>query len=183
MIGAPVLFQFGFQNKYTAGLAVLPWTLAYCSWFGMFAVAQNYLFCAERASLSCIALVIGLLINIGLNLLMLPVWGLHGAVWATAVANLCSLLLVYAFSAWAGMKIDRGTWLLSLTPLAVGAGLLPAIALVLLVGLAIGCGNWLLDADEKQQLIAGLRNRARRGVPPAIDEDDAQNLAAELPLV
>ena len=37
-----------FSNKFQGGLAVLPWTLTYCTWFGTIAVAQNYLWCAER---------------------------------------------------------------------------------------------------------------------------------------
>jgi O-antigen/teichoic acid export membrane protein len=183
LLGAPLLFEFGFQNKYAAGLAVLPWTLAYCSWFGLFALAQNYLFCAERAGLSCIALLAGLLLNIGLNLLLLPTWGLHGAVWATALANLASLLLVFVFSAAAGMRIHRGTWLLSLAPIALGGGTVAALAMLLILSLVACCSDWLLDADEKRQLLAGLRQGFRRTSPASLSQDDAQTLAAELPLV
>ncbi len=183
LLGAPLLFQIAFQNKYAAGLAVLPWTLAYCTWFGLFALAQNYLFCAERAGLSCIALLTGLFVNIGLNLLLLPTWGLHGAVWATAVANLSSLLLVIAFSAAAGMRIHRGTWLLALAPIAVGGGPLAALAMLFFLGVAACCGNWLFDADEKRQLLTGFRQCFRRALRPSLSQGDAQTLAAELPLV
>ena len=183
LLGAPILFQFGFQNKYAAGLSVLPWTLAYCSWFGLFALAQNYLFCAERAGLSCVALLAGLLLNIGLNMLLLPTWGLHGAVWATALANLASLLLVFVFSAAAGMRIHRGTWLLSLAPISLGGGVAGALAMLLTLSLAGCCGEWLFDADEKQQLLAGFRQCLRRRARPSLSQEDAENLTAELPLV
>jgi hypothetical protein len=92
-------------------------------------------------------------------------------------------LLVFAFSARAGMRIHRGTWLLSLAPLAAGGGPAAAIALLCVVGAAVVCGDWLLSHSEKQQLVAGLRKRARREAPSALVEEDAQNLAAELPLV
>ena len=60
----PLLFQVAFQNKFHGGLLVLPWTLAYCTWFGTIAVAQNYLWCAERPGMSSLALLVGLALNI-----------------------------------------------------------------------------------------------------------------------
>ena len=177
LVCGPLLFEYGFQNKYAAGLAVLPWTLAYCSWFGLFAVAQNYLFCAERAGLSSFALLVGLCLNIGLNLLLLPAWGLHGAVWATAVANLAALLLVLAFSALAGMRVDRGTWILALAPLALGGGTLLAAASLLLLGVA-ACGSAIFDAREKRELADGLRRCLRRVLRGRVPDELAAPAAA-----
>src|SRR4029079_4162150 len=112
-----LLFEVAFQNKYQGGMVVLPWTLAYCTWFGTIAVAQNYLWCAERAALGSLSLVVGLLLNISLNLVLLPRFGLQGAVWSTTAANLVTLALTYEFSRRYGMRVDRGTWLLTLAPL------------------------------------------------------------------
>ncbi len=173
---APILFAYGFQNKFEAGLAVLPWTLSYCTWFGLFAVAQNYLFCAERAGLSSLALLVGLLLNVGLNLLLLPTWGLHGAVWATAIANLAALLIVFAFCQKAGMSVDRGTWLLVLAPIALGGGKLAATTAAIVLLAAAVKGHALFAADEKEHLrstvvqcLARLGRRSRR---EAADESE-----------
>ena len=51
LAAAPLLFQVAFRGKYAGGLAVMPWTLIYCTWFGLTIVAQKYLWCAERAGL------------------------------------------------------------------------------------------------------------------------------------
>ena len=42
------------------GLAVLPWMLACCVWMGLFATAYNYLWCAERAGLGSLIVLLGL---------------------------------------------------------------------------------------------------------------------------
>ena len=122
LLVGPLLFEYAFQNKFQGGLVVLPWTLAYCAWFGTIAVAQNYLWCRRSPGLSSLALLVGLVINIVFNLWLLPTYGLEGAVWATSLANLAALLLVYAISTWHGMRVDVGTWLLSLAPMLRGAG-------------------------------------------------------------
>ena len=91
---APWLFGVAFQGKFAGGLAVLPWTLAYCIWFGAAMIAQQYLWCAERAGLVGIALAAGLAVNVAVNLLLLPRLGLQGVVIAAAAANLVSLVLI-----------------------------------------------------------------------------------------
>src|SRR5205085_10788736 len=82
LLAAPFLFGVVLHGKYEGGLAVLPWTLAYCIWLGQAVVAQNYLLCAERARLSSLAFLLGLGINIVLNLILVPRHGLIGGVWA-----------------------------------------------------------------------------------------------------
>ena len=76
---APLLFQVAFRGKYAGGLAVMPWTLIYCSWFGLTIVAQKYLWCAERVGLVSVALLAGLAVNVGLNLLLVAaIWPAGG---------------------------------------------------------------------------------------------------------
>ena len=67
-------------GSFPQGLAVLPWTLVCCTWFGLSLISQNYLLCAEKARLASVALACGLALNIPLNLLLLPRCGLEGAV-------------------------------------------------------------------------------------------------------
>lgn len=149
---APVLFEVGFQNKFAGGLAVLPYALAYCAWFGTFAVAQNYLWCAERPGLSSFALFLGLLLNVGCDLLLLPRFGLEGAVWATTAANLVALVLVYVFSRRHGMHVDLGTWILSLAPLSLCLGPWPALAVLVLIVVAATTSNRVFIDEEKRHL-------------------------------
>jgi len=149
---APVLFGIAFQNKFQGGLEVLPWTLTYCAWFGTVAVAQNYLWCAERPGLTSFALLIGLLLNIACNLMLLPRYGLQGAVWATTVAKLAALSLTYLFSAWQGMRVDLGTWLLTLALATLALGPWASLGILITLSAAAWGGLGILSDDELRQL-------------------------------
>jgi len=158
LVAGPFVFKVAFENKFSVGLAVLPETLAYCAWFGMFTMAQNYLWCAEKASLSSFALLIGLVLNVALNFVWLPAFGLHGAVWAKIVSNLAAILLVYGFSRWHGMKIDVGTWLLTLAPAALCFGPLAALAVLLVIFIVSLSTTWLFHAEEKRQFADAFKS-------------------------
>ena len=157
LLVGPYLFEIGFRGKFAGGLSVLPLTLTYCSWFGLSVVALNYLWCAERAGLSTLALLAGLLTNIALNRLLLPRFGLEGAVWATAAANLLALILVYQFSRLHGMRVHVGTWLVSLAPATLYLGILPAVGTWMAILLAGLMSRAVLDAQEKAQLAAAFQ--------------------------
>lgn len=148
---APFLFNVAFQEKFQGGMVVLPWTLTYCAWFGTIAVAQNYLWCVERPGISSFSLLAGVLVNIGFNLLLLPRYGLEGAVWATTLANFVALMLIYLFSRAQGMHVDFGTWVLSFAPVVLSGG--PWVSLATLTALVVWaiCGRQLFTADEKKQ--------------------------------
>ena len=126
LICAPFLFNTVLGGKFSGGLEQLPLTLVYCTWFGTLAVAQNYLWCAEKAWLSSVALLVGLLVNVSLDLVLLPRVGLHGAVIATTAANFMALLLIYLLNGRLGMRIDRGTWILAAVPMLLWLG--PTVA-------------------------------------------------------
>lgn len=159
---APLLFDVAFGGKYQRGLAILPWTLCYCSLIGILSVGQNYLWCAEKARWCSLPLVVGLAGNVCLNLVLLPRLGLLGAVLATAVANLAALILTLLLSRLAGMAVDRATWLLAVAPVAVGCGLIPAAVVALALLVAAARTDWLLDRDEKRQLAGALAGYVAR---------------------
>jgi len=162
---APLLFNVGFQGKFASGLAVLPWTLCYCLWFGLFLVLENYLWCAEKARLAGLALGIGLAVNVGLNLLLLPPLGLLGAVLATTTANFVVLGLICWFNHRLGLRLDPGTRVVLALPLAVCLGPALAAAVLLVVALMALHGERLLSAEEKRQIVDGVREyweRAQR---------------------
>jgi len=149
---APLLFDVFLQGKYSNGQIVLPWALSGCIWYGIFSLAQNYLWCDEKVRLAALPIAIGLLTNIVLNLLLMPLWGLYGAVAATAVASLVCLILLLLLSMRHGLPLDSGTWLIIIAPLAIAAG--PAIAGVTLLVLTTATfgTRLILRADEHAQL-------------------------------
>ncbi len=149
---SPLLFQTILQGKYDRGMAVLPWTLAGCSWYGIYAVAHNYLWCAEKTRQATLPLAVGLVVNIGLNLLLLPIWGLLGAVLATAISSFLCVLLTLLLSRHYGMPVGRGTWLLGLIPIALGLGTFPAtVTLLLLMPVAIAT-PLIFDLHERNEI-------------------------------
>ncbi len=157
LLGSPLLFGVLLHGKYDGGEEILPWTLIYCAWMALIPVAQMYLWCAERARLPCLALVAGLIVNVVLCLLLLPHYGLHGVVWATAAANLVSLAAIYRFNQWFGMRIDRGTWLITLLPIMFAAGPVAAVATVAAVGLEAVVGQRLFSREEKHEISLAYR--------------------------
>jgi len=167
LLVSPLLFNWAYEGKFAAGHAVLPWVLIYCIWFGLSAVAHNYLWCAERAGLGALSLLCGLVTNVLLNLLLLPRYGLLGAVLAAASSKLLSLVLVYFFTRQCGMRISVGAWLVVLAPLVLSLGVWPAIAAVAVIGLGAVGGERLFNLEEKEQLALLCRpyvQRARRAV-------------------
>ncbi len=165
LLFAPLLFDVILQGKYNNGLVVLPWTLAGCVWYGIYALAQNYLWCAEKARLATIPLAIGLAINVALNLVLLPLWGLYGAVAATAIASLVCLVAILLLSGRFGLPLDRGTWLTALAPLSLAAG--PAIAgttLAILFTVTVGT-HWILNPEEHTQLDQLIRETINKLKP------------------
>ncbi len=152
LLFSPLLFHVILQGKYDHGMAVLPWTLAACAWYGIYAIAHNYLWCAEKTRLATLPLAMALGVNILLNLALLPKWGLLGAVVATAISTLLCVAFTLLLSRLHGMPIARGTWLLGLAPDALGLGLFPAmITLMLLIGMSFGT-NLVFDIQEKQEM-------------------------------
>ena len=143
LAAAPLLFGVAFRGKFPGGQAVLPWTLVYCTWFGLVMVMQNYLLCAEKARLVCVAMAAGLVLNVPLNLLLLPRLGLEGAVLATAAANALSLPLICLFNRRLGFRLDDGLKLVLVLPMLLCLG--PWVSLLALLpsppppSAAIGC--------------------------------------------
>lgn len=152
LAAAPLLFNVALKGKFEGGLAVLPWTLTYCTWFAMALIVQNYLWCAEKAWLSSLAMGAGLLLNVVLNKLLLPPLGLPGAVLATSVANLAALGIICLFVRRLGFPFDRGVRVLLLLPPVVCLGPWITLAVLTAVGLEAAYSDRLLSAQEKWEI-------------------------------
>jgi O-antigen/teichoic acid export membrane protein len=162
LLGAPLLFAVAFRGKFPCGEAVLPWTLMYCTWFGLWLVMQNYLLCAEKARLASVALACGLILSVLLNLVLLPRLGLEGAVLSTAAANALSLGLICVFNHRLGFHLDRGALLVILLPALLCLGPWAALLSLLLVAADAIWTDRLLSSEEKQQISEGVAQYANR---------------------
>lgn len=169
ILAEPLLFDWIFKGKFNDGRAVLPYTLAYCLWFGMTLAAQNYLLCAEKGRWGSLALLLGLVVNIGLNIVLLPHYGLLGAVWATTIANLLALVLMFGFNRILGFRLDPATVVIILAPgLLCFSGWWGGWALAAVVCIMVALApttRWILNADEKQligEALGSYVDRVRR---------------------
>jgi O-antigen/teichoic acid export membrane protein len=169
LFAAPALFRVGFQSKFAGGLHVLPLTLTYCTWFGLSMLLQTYLWCAERAYVASVVAGLGVLVNVGLNLVLLPRLGLQGAVLATATANGTALLLMGLLCRRYGFSLHRGTIVGLLLPLGIPFG--PWVVLLVLAAVIVEtiATDRFLSREEKHEIFAGaeqylgkFRSRPRR---------------------
>jgi O-antigen/teichoic acid export membrane protein len=115
-------------------------------------VAQNYIWCAEKTRLSTIPLAAGLAMNIALNVVLIPAWGLWGAVVSTTAATGSATAVLYWINHRAGMRLQPGMVLLSLTPIALCGGPWCGTAIVLLLAAAMPFSKTLLTHDERRAL-------------------------------
>lgn len=162
LLFAPLLFGTAFRGKFPEGMAVLPWTLVYCTWFSLSLLIQNYIFCAERAKLVSLAMAFGLLVNILLNVVLLPKLGLEGAVLSSVVANAFSLVLICMFSRRLGFHLDDGAELILALPIVLSLG--PWVAMATLAAVLVEAiwANRLLTPDEKRLVAEGIGQYGRR---------------------
>ncbi|WP_425398892.1 lipopolysaccharide biosynthesis protein [Aeoliella sp.] len=162
---SPVLFRVAFEGKYSEGLAVLPWALASCVWFSMLLVSQTYVWCAEKTRHATLPLAIGLVGNVVLNLLLLPRYGLQGAVMATALATMLALVAQLLVNRRLEMQLDRGSLLLVATPLGLSQGLPTALAWGGLIALAAVATPWIFTTGERTEIVTLVRERVGRWIP------------------
>jgi O-antigen/teichoic acid export membrane protein len=159
---APLLFHYVFQGRLDRGLTVMPWTMTYCVWYSLLLVAQNYAWCAEKAKLAILPLIAGLLVNVVIDLFLIPTWGLLGAVVGTTVATGIATATLYWINHSAGMQLPRGMLLLSIAPLALCGGALCGTVALLFVTVALPFSKTLVTPAERveiRQLIGQLLNR------------------------
>ena len=87
----------------------------------------------RKPSWPCCRLVIGLLLNMAIDFVLIPAWGLLGAVVATTIATAVALAVLYWINHRAGMRLERGMILLSIAPAALCGGVWCGTAVLLLI--------------------------------------------------
>lgn len=152
LIAAPLLFDRVLNGRYADGLAVLPMTMVYCTWFSTLTVAQDYLWVVEKGKYGVGALFVGLVVNIFFNLWLIPSYGLWGAVVATTIGNFVALVLIMACNWKFGAAPDWGCWGVIAVP---GLLLMPsfqAAAVYVLLLVWIGLSDKVFSSEEKREI-------------------------------
>jgi O-antigen/teichoic acid export membrane protein len=164
---APLIFNLALSGRYQAGLEILPTCLVITILSSLTLLAQNYLWCAERGRITVVICAMGLLMNIGLNLLLIPRYELQGAVMATCISNLFVLAMLIIAIKLAGCRIDRTLMLLILAPISLLLGSI-ASALVFAAVLLLATRTSLVFAPSDIQRTEQLLSRFRSLVPKCI---------------
>ncbi len=163
LITAPLVFNIALQGRYADGLSILPLTMIYSFWFCMITCAQTALWCNERMRWVVLALALGLIANVSLNCMCIPLWGLHGAAFATALANAVCLVAMLAIVHREGWSIDRGTWLACGLPVIMVLTPLAAVASCSLILFGAWRSDWVFDVEEKKMIRQRLERLFKMG--------------------
>jgi len=153
LIGRSVIFDTLLAGKYPAAEEILPLTLLTCCWFSLFLLLENYVLCCEKAHWAAIAMVAGLLANVILNICWLPLWGLWGAIAATAVANALALGVLGLVSYRLGLPVRLPLLWIILMPLGLLGG--PVVAAILTVTMILLATRTrlLFSPSEKREFV------------------------------
>jgi hypothetical protein len=101
-----------------------------------------------------------------LNWWLIGLCGLYGAVLATTIANLLTLMILFWQMSRYGCWLGWGTIVLCLLPLAVAAGPIVASLVLSLTVVVAGRTTWLLSASDRQQIDEAILPQLRRlGLP------------------
>jgi O-antigen/teichoic acid export membrane protein len=131
----------------------------------MLLVAQNYIWCAEKTKWSAVPLAVGLAVNFGLNVVLVPAWGLLGAVISTTAATGIATAVLYWMNTIAGMQLDRGMIWLTVTPIALCGGPWIASAVLAIVLVALPFSLTLVSAQERVLVAQFYRDSMTRFAP------------------
>ena len=158
LIVAPYVFNHVFEGRYDDGLAVLPITLLYCIWFSLINLYSIYLLIIEKGKWIFAVIGTGLLVNLTLNALLIPQLGLWGAVLATTVSMLMTLVAMLGSNHFFGLNVERGVVLTAALPIVVMLSPLTAVAAMLTI-IAIALFTKLLFSQEEKALAFEQSNR------------------------
>ncbi|MEZ6094574.1 MAG: oligosaccharide flippase family protein [Pirellulaceae bacterium] len=158
----PFVFDVLLDGKFNDGLAVFPMTMMYCTWFSIATLSQDFLWVSEKGKIAVLSLGAGLLINILFNALLIPTYGLWGAVIGTSLGTASTLCLLLWANARYGCPPDLGCWAAVIMPMIL---LLPtSIATVVYIAFVAQAfkTSWIFDREEKRQVVDMLQKAQRK---------------------
>ena len=149
---APVLFDWVLEGRYNDGLAVLPLTMVYCIWFSLAIVGQSFAWVAEKGKWVMAATGVALVLNLGTNALLIPHYGLWGAVIATSIACFALMAMLLELNRWLKCPTDKGVWISAAIPFVLllpMTVMLPVLAIIAMLGVRT---ELIFTSDEKAKL-------------------------------
>ncbi|MEQ1827852.1 MAG: lipopolysaccharide biosynthesis protein [Pirellula sp.] len=149
---SPILFEFVLAGKYADGMSIMPQALVHCCLAGLAFLMQNYFWCAERGKTVGIIILVGLVTNVLLNSLWVPVSGLHGAMLATTVSGAIILAMTLAEIHRSGVRLGAVCYLFAVLPVTLILGIVPSAFILAAILLVTGRSNWLFSDEEKRVL-------------------------------
>ncbi len=148
-IFSPFIFTKLLQGRYDGGLSVMPMAFVFTIWYSIVFIGQNYLWVREKGKWMAIVMGIGLLVNLLLNAILVPIHGLFGAVAATFMSNLIVLIGFWVCMHRSGYRCDQSIVYCTVLPATLMLG--PWSALVSCVAVA------LISRDMRACAWDGLR--------------------------
>ncbi len=152
MLVAPWLFSSLLENRYTQGLELMPMAFAMCTWGGLTVLIQSYVLLIERGKYLAIVFGLGLLVNIVLNYLFVPTWGLTGAVVATLISTGLTLAGIFVCNARMGLKFDPTSYYSFILPATIlFSPLMSLICVVLVILVNPTTKDWIHEGAQMLQ--------------------------------
>jgi polysaccharide transporter, PST family len=153
---SPFIFGVLLEGRYDDGLSMMPMAFIFTTWSALVMIGQNYLWVLERGKWIAMTMGVGLVSNIALNALLIPIWGLYGAVIATLASNLVVLLGLWACLHRSGYPLDQSVILGTVLPATLLAG--PWVSLLSCLAVA------LINRDVQASVAELVERRQRRRV-------------------
>jgi O-antigen/teichoic acid export membrane protein len=178
-------------GQYVAAAGVVTWTAIGVFFYGVYLLTSIGLNITARTQYYPITTAIGATVNIGLNFVLIPRFGIIGAAWANGAAYALQASIAYGFSqrfypvAYEYGRISRAI-AAALIAYAAARGLpgMPAIAGVLTRGATVivvmSVLLWLTGFFNPDELRALNTLRTRRAVRPLSAGTDTTELAGEI---
>lgn len=151
LLASPLLYDWILQGRYDVGNEVLPYTFAFCIWLGASYLAMDYLWCAEKGKWTNVGMITAVTLNVGLNFVLVPKFGLMGAVVATCITNLSLLSITLIVCSYLGCRVHRGLPLLVPIPALLILSPWLAIAGIAAIGLVRPLRRLLFSPEELEQ--------------------------------
>jgi O-antigen/teichoic acid export membrane protein len=159
---APFLFNTILHGKYSDGLSIMPQAMLHCCFAAIAFLMQNYFWCAEKGKTVGLIIAIGLLINVVLNLWLVPAYSLYGAMLATSIAGGAILAMTLLAMHRAGVPLGSASIWFCMLPITLAFGCVPASIALATTLVLISRTDWLLSAAEQRSIDDAILPRLER---------------------
>jgi len=98
MLLAPSFVHIALDHRYRPAAPIVPLVVMGYLFHALFSLFNLSILQAKRTAFVFVASVVAFVVNLGLNLAMIPRWGMYGAAWATTLAYAIEALVAYFFA-------------------------------------------------------------------------------------